>query len=237
MSTDKKTALFEMHKSLNAKIVPFGGWAMPVSYTSVLQEHKAVREQCGIFDVSHMGEVFVSGKNATEFLQKITINDIHRLKVGGGQYSAILNESGGMIDDLIIYKLAEDNYLICVNASNKDKDYNWIKSQSLKETGVLVEDKSDEYSQIAVQGPTSPKVMEAILPAADLPESFLTNINNINRSRHPRARLAIVVVNNSFVRVMFNTFSRLYSREVQKVAFVNSLEEARRIAIAQQETS
>jgi aminomethyltransferase len=173
LSTDKKTALFEMHKSLNAKIVPFGGWAMPVSYTSVLQEHKAVREQCGIFDVSHMGEIFVSGKNASYFLQKITINDINRLKVGGGQYSAILNESGGMIDDLIIYKLAEDNYLICVNASNKDKDYNWIKSQSLKEPGVLVEDKSDEYSQIAVQGPTSPKVMEAILPAADA-QSLMT---------------------------------------------------------------
>lgn len=162
--TDKKTVLFDLHKSLGARIVPFGGWAMPVSYSSVLQEHKTVREQCGIFDVSHMGEVFVSGKNAAAFLQKITINDIERLSVGGGQYSAILNESGGMIDDLIIYKLAETRFLICVNASNKDKDYNWIKSQATGENQVTVEDKSAEFSQIAVQGPTSLLAMEAVLP-------------------------------------------------------------------------
>jgi aminomethyltransferase len=163
--TDKKTVLFDLHKSLGARIVPFGGWAMPVSYSSVLQEHKTVREQCGIFDVSHMGEVFVSGKKAAAFLQKLTINDIERLSIGGGQYSAILNESGGMIDDLIIYKIADDRFLICVNASNKDKDYNWFKNQAVGESDVKVEDKSDEYSQIAVQGPTSLAAMEAVLPA------------------------------------------------------------------------
>lgn len=166
-SSDKKTVLFDLHKSLGARIVPFGGWAMPVSYSSVLQEHKAVREQCGIFDVSHMGEVFVSGKNAAAYLQKLTINDIDRLKIGGGQYSAILNESGGMIDDLIIYRIGEESYLICVNASNADKDFDWFKSHAVKETGVTVENKSAEFSQIAVQGPTSPEAMEAILPAAD----------------------------------------------------------------------
>lgn len=166
-SADKKTILFEAHKALGAKIVPFGGWAMPVSYSGVLLEHKAVREQCGLFDVSHMGEVFVSGKNAAAFLQSITINDIDRLSPGNGQYTAILNEQGGMIDDLIVYRLEPDAFLICVNASNKDKDYNWIKSQAAKTTGVLVEDKSDSYSQIAVQGPTSPAVMKAVIPVSE----------------------------------------------------------------------
>lgn len=167
-AADKKTVLFDSHKALGAKIVPFGGWAMPVSYSSVLQEHKAVREQCGLFDVSHMGEVFVSGKNAATFLQKLTINDIDRLTPGSGQYTAILNEQGGMIDDLIIYRLEPDAFLICVNAGNKDKDFDWIRSQAGKAEGVLVEDKSDAYSQIAVQGPTSPDVMKAVIPATEL---------------------------------------------------------------------
>src|SRR5688500_11932146 len=106
-------------------MIDFGGWLMPVSYEGVLAEHKQVREGCGLFDVSHMGEIVVKGKEAERYLQHLTINDVSRLKDGEGQYSAILMESGGMIDDLIVYRLKADHFLVCVNASNTDKDYAW----------------------------------------------------------------------------------------------------------------
>lgn len=162
-NVERKTPLFEIHKSMKAKMVPFGGWLMPVSYSSVLQEHKAVREDCGLFDVSHMGEVFVRGPNAAQFLQKITINDINRLKDGTGQYTAILNSAGGMIDDLIIYRLKSDEFLICVNASNADKDFAWIKSQAEQMTGARAVNESGQWSQLAVQGPKSQGAIAALL--------------------------------------------------------------------------
>ncbi len=146
----KKTPLFDAHKVLKAKMVPFGGWMMPVSYASALAEHKAVREKCGIFDVSHMGEVFVRGPSAESFLQKMTVNDITRLGDGNGQYTAILDDKGGMIDDLIIYRLKKDEFLICVNASNADKDFAWMKDRS---QGCVPVNRSPDYAQIAVQGP------------------------------------------------------------------------------------
>lgn len=169
MSTDTalKTPLYETHKALKAKMVPFGGWLMPVSYTSVLGEHKAVRERCGVFDVSHMGEVFVTGADAGKFLQSITINDINRLADGTGQYSAILHPSGGMIDDLIIYRLRANEFLICVNASNTDKDFQWIKKQSEKFPGVTVVNDSAKFSQLAIQGPNSQPVVTTLLSATD----------------------------------------------------------------------
>jgi aminomethyltransferase len=148
-------------------MVPFGGWLMPVSYSTVLQEHKAVREACGLFDVSHMGEVFVTGADAGRFLQSITINDIDRLKDGGGQYSAILHPTGGMIDDLIIYRLKANEYLICVNASNADKDYQWICSQAERFPGVKVTNESAKWSQLAVQGPNSRDAVESLLNGSD----------------------------------------------------------------------
>ena len=165
----RKTPLYEVHKSLKAKMVPFGGWLMPVSYQGVLSEHKAVREQAGIFDVSHMGEVMVTGPEAGRFLQSLTINDLDRLKDGTGQYSAILQPDGGMIDDVIVYRLKADRYLICVNASNTDKDYQWIRQQAEQTTGVKVENESDRWSQLAVQGPTSRRAVEALIGAVDKP--------------------------------------------------------------------
>lgn len=159
----KRTPLYDVHKRAKAKMVPFGGWLMPVSYTSVLDEHKAVREACGLFDVSHMGEVMVRGKGAEAFLQKLAVNDITRLKDGAGQYSAILHPHGGMIDDLIIYRLKSDHYLICVNASNATKDYTWIKSQASNAADVKVDNESTQWSQIAVQGPNSRAVVAAVL--------------------------------------------------------------------------
>ncbi|MBM4251052.1 MAG: glycine cleavage system aminomethyltransferase GcvT [Deltaproteobacteria bacterium] len=162
------TPLVSVHKSLKAKMVPFGGWLMPVSYTSVLQEHKAVRETCGIFDVSHMGEVIVTGVRAGAFLQYLTINDISKLDDGSGQYSAMLHEHGGMIDDLIIYRLKSDKYLLCVNASNTAKDFAWIEKQAAKFGGVQVANESDQWSQLAVQGPNSAAAVEALIGAAEL---------------------------------------------------------------------
>lgn len=139
---------------------------MPVSYESVLIEHKNVREACGIFDVSHMGEVRVKGPDAHRFLQWLTINDVDRLKVGAGQYSAILNESGGMIDDLIVYRVGDNEFFICVNASNRAKDFAWIKEKS-KGFNVDVRDESDLWAQIAVQGPNSLNVLTHLLAPTD----------------------------------------------------------------------
>ncbi len=161
-----KTPLYAAHVAQKAKMIPFGGWVMPVSYEGVLAEHKTVREACGIFDVSHMGEVRVKGTDAQKFLQWITINDISRLKTGGGQYSAILNARGGMIDDLIIYKLADDEFFICVNASNREKDFSWIEEKS-KNFNVAVSNESDQWAQIAIQGPKSTDVLLSLLSSAD----------------------------------------------------------------------
>jgi aminomethyltransferase len=162
----KKTNLYDQHKVLGAKMVPFGGWKMPVSYSSVLKEHEAVRTKCGIFDVSHMGEIFITGENAGSFLQSITINDVTKLRPGKGQYTAILNEKGGMIDDLITYQISENEYLICANASNLEKDFNWISGLAEKADGANATNKSDDYSQIAIQGPNSQKAVELILDDA-----------------------------------------------------------------------
>ena len=161
----KRTLLFDEHVRLGAKIVPFGGWDMPVSYSGVLSEHTHVRTKCGIFDVSHMGEIFVSGKGSGEALQKVTMNDIERLKVGEGQYSALLNEKGGIIDDLILYRIENESFLLCVNASNIEKDFNWLKQVCPAPTHL--ENLSENWSQIAVQGPMSKDVLVGCLNAAE----------------------------------------------------------------------
>ncbi len=163
-AAEKKTAFFEEHKKAQARIVEFGGWLMPVSYEGTLAEHQTVREKCGMFDVSHMGEIFVRGKNAEAFSQHVTINDVTKLQLGQAQYSAILNEKGGMIDDLLVYKLKEDEFLFCANASNTDKDFAWIKSQGQSFGGVTVENESPSWSQLAIQGPNSCQAVMAVIP-------------------------------------------------------------------------
>jgi aminomethyltransferase len=164
---DRATALFDQHKKLGGKIVPFGGWQMPVSYAGVLEEHNAVREKAGLFDVSHMGEIFISGAKALDFLQFITINDASKLTIGGGQYSAMCNQTGGMVDDLILYRIGAEDYLLCVNASNTDKDFTWIKSAAKDWKDLKIENKSNEWSQLAVQGPNSLQVLNGILDQND----------------------------------------------------------------------
>lgn len=148
----KKTVLLEKHISLGAKIVDFAGFRMPLSYSSVTDEHNYVRENVGVFDVSHMGEFEISGKNSTKFIQFICSNDIMKLKPGKAQYNCLVKDNGGIIDDLIVYKIDEEKYLLVVNASNIEKDLNWIKSLN-KNYSCYINNISDRISLLAVQGP------------------------------------------------------------------------------------
>src|SRR5271156_1168497 len=125
-ATLQKTALFAAHQKLGARLVEFGGWLMPVQYPGIVEEHKAVREAAGVFDISHMGEFFIGGPNARMFLNGLLTNDVEKLEVGQGQYTLMLNERGGVIDDLIVYRLHETEFLLVVNASKIDEDRTWI---------------------------------------------------------------------------------------------------------------
>jgi aminomethyltransferase len=156
----KKTMFYPVHEKLNAKIVEFAGYLMPIQYSSIIAEHKAVRSSAGVFDVSHMGEIFIRGEKAFEFVQYITVNDVSKLFPGRVQYSAMCYRDGGIVDDLLVYKLSDDEFMLVVNASNIEKDYEWMKSNNIFNT--TIENRSDEYSLLAVQGPNSRKVVEEI---------------------------------------------------------------------------
>lgn len=149
--TLRRTPLYDRHVALGARMVPFAGWEMPVQYQGVIQEHRAVREDAGAFDVSHMGEIEVEGPQARALLQSLLSNDIEKLEPGGAQYTLLTNEQGGIVDDLIVYELDPFRYLLIVNASNRDADFTWLKSREVP--GSDVRDVSDEYGLIAVQGP------------------------------------------------------------------------------------
>jgi len=157
-----KTHLYDEHVKLNAKIVPFAGWDMPVQYTSVKDEVLAIRNNVGVFDVSHMGEFFVEGKDAEQFVDYLVTNDIIGAPTGKAIYSPLCRDNGTVIDDLIVYKLAPGRVLICVNASNIDKDFLWIKSQ-LHGFDCTLKNKSDEYSLLALQGPKSYQILKPLL--------------------------------------------------------------------------
>ncbi len=145
----KKTALHDVHVKLGARMVEFAGFHMPIQYRSIREEHMRVRQTVGVFDVSHMGEIEISGPKALEMVQKITINDAAALEVGQAQYSAMCYEHGGIVDDLLVYRFA-DKFLLVVNASNKDKDYDWMVKNKID--GCQIKDISDEITQLAVQG-------------------------------------------------------------------------------------
>ncbi|MHB8468874.1 MAG: glycine cleavage system aminomethyltransferase GcvT [Gaiellaceae bacterium] len=149
--TLSRTPLHDRHVALRARLVPFAGWELPVQYEGVSQEHRAVRNDAGVFDVSHMGELEVEGPRATAFLQGVLSNDLERIAPGEAQYTLLTNERGGIVDDLIAYRLDGFRYLLVVNASNKDADYAWLKEREL--TGSDVRDVSDDYALLAVQGP------------------------------------------------------------------------------------
>ena len=149
--TLRRTPLHDRHVALGARMVPFAGWEMPVQYAGVIQEHRAVREDAGAFDVSHMGQVEVEGPRATELLQSLLSNDLGRIEPGHAQYTLLTNERGGILDDLIVYRLDPYRYLLIVNASNTQVAHEWLKEHELR--GSDVRDVSDEYGLIAVQGP------------------------------------------------------------------------------------
>ena len=156
----KEIALDHKHKELNAKMVPFAGFNMPVSYEGVNIEHETVRKDLGVFDVSHMGEFLISGEHALKLIQKISSNDASKLTDGKAQYSCMPNNDGGIVDDLIIYRINSEKYLLVVNASNIDKDWNWISQHN--EFDATMKDMSDEMSLLAIQGPKAAEAMQSL---------------------------------------------------------------------------
>lgn len=156
----KKTAITHVHEALGAKMVEFAGYLMPVRYTSDIEEHKQVREAVGVFDVSHMGEFFIRGEHALALIQKVTSNDASKLVDGQAQYSCLPNDKGGIVDDLIVYRIAETEYMLVVNASNIQKDWDWISQHNTM--GAEMENLSDSYSLFAVQGPKTAAAMQSL---------------------------------------------------------------------------
>ena len=156
----KDTALSKIHESLGAKMVPFAGFNMPVQYEGVKAEHETVRNDVGVFDVSHMGEFLLTGEHALDLIQKVSSNDATKLTPGKAQYSCLPNDKGGIVDDLIIYMLEENKYLLVVNASNIEKDWNWISSHN--SMGAEMRNLSDDYSLLAIQGPKAVEAMQSL---------------------------------------------------------------------------
>jgi len=165
----RRTPLFDVHRELGAKLIDFGGWEMPVQYEGILEEHRAVRERVGLFDVSHMGELEVTGGGALAALQKLTPNDVSKLDDGGIQYSSFLTERGTFVDDLLVYRRAADSYLLVVNASNTAKDFAWARAHV--GGAAMVADRSSAYGLIAVQGPASARLLARLCEPdpSDLP--------------------------------------------------------------------
>ncbi|MFQ3578764.1 MAG: glycine cleavage system aminomethyltransferase GcvT, partial [Bacteroidales bacterium] len=156
----KKTPLYDTHVKLQAKIAPFAGYYMPIEYSGIKDEHCTVRQNAGIFDVSHMGEIWVKGEKALEFLQKVVSNDVSKLTPGKIQYAYFPNGKGGIVDDLLVYHYSPNKYLLVVNASNTHKDYKWLISQNTE--NVEIENSSEKIAQIALQGPKSKEILEKI---------------------------------------------------------------------------
>jgi len=157
----KRTPLFEVYKEYGAKTIDFGGWDLPVQFSSIKDEHEAVRTKAGLFDVSHMGEITVKGSGSLEFLQKVMTNDISKIKTGSAQYTAMCYENGGTIDDLLVYKMDEDDYLLVVNASNIEKDYKWLEDHLIE--NVELSNISDGIALLALQGPLAEKVLSKLV--------------------------------------------------------------------------
>ena len=163
----KNTPLCDKHVALGAKMVPFAGWNMPVQYTGIIDEHNTVRTACGVFDISHMGQFVVKGEGTTAWLNSMFTNNLNKIVDGMGQYSIMLNEKGGVIDDLIIYRLGEENYFVVVNASMIDEDYAWLTAH--KPEGIELTNLSADYVGLAVQGPTCEEVFAKLCPGVELP--------------------------------------------------------------------
>jgi len=163
-SAVRKTALNAVHRQLGAKMVDFNGWDMPVEYSGIIAEHLAVRTGIGIFDVSHMGDIRVAGRDALAAIQHISINDASRLAIGQAQYSAMLYPQGTFVDDIIVHRLGDDEYLIVINAGTREKDFNWVRDNT-RQFDCAVENLSDDFTQIAIQGPKGVNVVQKLTDA------------------------------------------------------------------------
>ena len=160
LSPEKRTALYDEHLRLGAKIIPFGGWLMPVQYSSIREEHAAVRNDVGVFDISHMGELIASGPGAREWLNTMLTNNLAKLEVGTGQYTLLLNDEAGIIDDLIVYRIEEEKFLLVVNAARIGEDFAWLRSHLA--TGVQLENESEQFAGLAIQGPKVGQLFKAV---------------------------------------------------------------------------
>ena len=168
----KKTPLFEKHCALGGKIVDFGGWALPVQYTSILDECKAVRERAGLFDVSHMGEVDIIGNDAYAYMQKMVTNDVTSMTPGRCRYAVMCYDNGGAVDDVLIYKFADDHYMLIVNAGNTDKDFAWLSEHAFGDVRVI--NNSAKWGQLALQGPLHQAVLDAAGFEGEIPQKYYT---------------------------------------------------------------
>jgi len=179
----KRTPYYELHKKFGAKFVPFAGWEMPVQFSSILEEAKTVRSSAGVFDVSHMGRLFVEGPDAEDFLNYLTTNNVKKLQVGDVQYSLILNEKGGTVDDITVYKLFPERFMVVVNAANREKVLKHM--ENLKgEFNCTITDKSDEITQLAVQGPKAVEILKELYPGVEnLKYYTFGEFNNVLISR------------------------------------------------------
>ncbi len=179
MSNLKRTPLFEVYKKYGGKTIDFGGWDLPVQFSSIKEEHEAVRSTAGLFDVSHMGEVEVKGNDSLAYLQKMMTNDISKLKDGGAQYTAMCYENGGTVDDLLVYKMEDNHYLLVINASNIQKDYDWLEKHL--EGDVSIRNLSEETAQLALQGPMAETVLQQLADQHSLSDikffKFQTNVD------------------------------------------------------------
>src|SRR5437764_7543437 len=158
----RTTPLNSAHRAFGARMVDFGGWDMPVQYSGIIEEHNAVRNAAGLFDVSHMGEIEVRGPEAARLTDYITTNAVHKLKLGQAHYSGLLYDHGGFVDDILVHKVADDHYFLCVNAGNQDKDFAHIVSQNRFD--AVVENNGDRYAQIAIQGPQAKATLTKLTP-------------------------------------------------------------------------
>ena len=170
---NKRTCLYDKHVKQGALISPFGGFDMPIQYSTIIDEHQAVRTDCGVFDVSHMGEVTVKGADAERYVQHIFTNDVSKIEAGQILYGMMLYDNGGTVDDLLVYKMAENDFLLVINTANIDKDWEWMQKQS---EGFNIEllNRSEDYGQIAVQGPNAETVVEEVLGIACKELTFYT---------------------------------------------------------------
>jgi aminomethyltransferase len=180
----KRTPLFESHQKLGGKLVEFGGWEMPVQYTSITDEHLAVRNAAGIFDISHMGEVTASGSGAAEFLNSVLTNDVHKLAPGEGQYTLMCNQHGGVIDDLYAYRLADEVFFLVINASRIGPDVVWLQAQAAKFTGELkLTDASHNYAAVAVQGPRVKEFIDACISGASVSGMRVNGVTGLKKNQ------------------------------------------------------